>query len=122
MVFTELKKRFVVRSSFLFRVEYRLTEADGFTTPTSYNDIMESMQHIAENARKEIDKLKKELEAIGYRYIEWYHCDEQEDGLMMSMSEDGKELVIMQRGNLHELSNAATEKLTELGYTVVMEA
>ena len=119
MVITDIKKVFVVRSASLFRVEYRLTEAESFSYPMSYNALIESLGNIARNARRELKEMVAELEKVGYRYIELYRCEEQEDGLLMSIN--GNELIVAQRGNLHGLSHVAEDRLAELGYVVKRE-
>ena len=123
LIFTNITKVFAVRSGSLFRVEYRLKESESFKTPVPFVELMDDFNNIADIARKEFGKLKSELEKLGFNYIELYKHDGQDDGLQMSLSDDGHELVMSQKGNLHQgFSSWFFEKtLEDLGYKIIEE-
>ena len=124
MALIEVKKVFVKTGTSHFRIEFRVKDSDKFKEPTFWQDWIDNVRWIYNDARIMAGQMKQKLESIGYKYIEFYKVvsprrEGMQDGVMIRMSDDGSSLTGHMTGDLHApFCDAVTDMLKELAITV----
>lgn len=113
MVIAEAHKNFhVIKGLNSFRAEFRLELRETLKKPVAFHEFMENLRKISLKTREEIRKIEKAL-APGLVF--------NEEGLKVSMEDEGWTMVFKRSGNLKGFSDEEERKLEEHGWNVLVE-